>query len=364
MNILWFTWKDIQHPRSGGAEVVNHEIAKRLVADGHNVTMVVSRPKHQSAEDEIDGYKVVRTGNRVTLYLNAAWVYFRRFKGWANLTIEEVNTMPFFTGAYVRGRRVLIVYQLAREVWFHQMMTPFSYIGYYSEYVYMWLLRKNRVITISKSSKQDLLHQGFRDKQVSIMRVGTEIDQPKKLPEKSHSTTVISFGTIRAMKQTLDQVVAFEYARAELPGLKLVIAGLPEGSYGRRVEEYINHSKYKNDISLKGRVSDEQRQKIMQDGGIIVVTSIKEGWGLIVTEAAKLGTPAIVYDRDGLRDSAFRGKGSWVVDPNPEALGHQIVSVLKNPNEYQNMRERAFRLAKNITFENCYEDFKKISKII
>jgi flavodoxin len=37
MKILWFTWKDRSHPRSGGAEVVNEEIAQRLARDGHEV---------------------------------------------------------------------------------------------------------------------------------------------------------------------------------------------------------------------------------------------------------------------------------------------------------------------------------------
>lgn len=42
MKILWLTWKDRSHPRSGGAEVVNEEIAKRLARDGHEVVFLKS----------------------------------------------------------------------------------------------------------------------------------------------------------------------------------------------------------------------------------------------------------------------------------------------------------------------------------
>jgi hypothetical protein len=38
MKILWFTWKDNNHPDAGGAEVVLNELSKRLVAEGHAVT--------------------------------------------------------------------------------------------------------------------------------------------------------------------------------------------------------------------------------------------------------------------------------------------------------------------------------------
>jgi len=42
MKILWFTWKDRSHPRSGRAEVMNEEIAKRLAHDGHRVVFLES----------------------------------------------------------------------------------------------------------------------------------------------------------------------------------------------------------------------------------------------------------------------------------------------------------------------------------
>ena len=37
MKILWLTWKDKKNPLAGGAEVVNEELAKRLIADGNEV---------------------------------------------------------------------------------------------------------------------------------------------------------------------------------------------------------------------------------------------------------------------------------------------------------------------------------------
>ena len=42
MNILWMTWKDIEHPQAGGAEFINEEIARRLASDGHEVILFVA----------------------------------------------------------------------------------------------------------------------------------------------------------------------------------------------------------------------------------------------------------------------------------------------------------------------------------
>ena len=60
MKILWFTWKDRENPASGGAEVVNEEIAKRLARDGHEVIFLVGGFKGSPIEEQIDGYRVVR----------------------------------------------------------------------------------------------------------------------------------------------------------------------------------------------------------------------------------------------------------------------------------------------------------------
>ena len=41
-HILFLTWKDIKHPRAGGAERVIMEYAKRLAADNFKVTWFAS----------------------------------------------------------------------------------------------------------------------------------------------------------------------------------------------------------------------------------------------------------------------------------------------------------------------------------
>ena len=42
LKVLWFNWRDIRNPAAGGAEVYTHEIARRLVGRGHEVTLFAS----------------------------------------------------------------------------------------------------------------------------------------------------------------------------------------------------------------------------------------------------------------------------------------------------------------------------------
>jgi glycosyltransferase involved in cell wall biosynthesis len=51
---------------------------------------------------------------------------------------------------------------------------------------------------------------------------------------------------------------------------------------------------------------------------IILVPAVREGWGLVVTEANAMGTPAIGYDDvPGLRDSIRHGETGITIMEKP-----------------------------------------------
>ncbi len=133
MKILWLTWKDRRHPKAGGAESVNESLAKRLVADGHEVHFVVGGFEGGAKEELRDGFRITRLGNRWTVYFHAWRLYKKELCGWPDVVIDEVNTMPFFFKLYGIEKSVLIVHQLARGVWFRELPLPFSAIGWLFE---------------------------------------------------------------------------------------------------------------------------------------------------------------------------------------------------------------------------------------
>lgn len=360
MKILWFTWKDLKHPLAGGAEVVNEELAKRLVADGHEVTLLVGGFKGGEEKEVIDGYTVIRMGNRLTVYWEVFRYYKAHFQGWADLVIDEINTMPFFAKLYVKEKNIIFAHMLCRVIWFYQLPSFLGWIGYLLEPLYLKLLSDRKVITVSESSKKDLIAHGFKPENISIISEGTHIPILKDISsiKKFPYPTILSLGAIRPMKQTLDQIKAFEIAKKYIPHLKLVIAGDIEGKYGMDVVRYISHSRYQTSIVYVGKVNQREKASLMQRSHAIVVTSIKEGWGLVVTEAASQGTPAIVYDVDGLRDSVLHKRTGIVCTHNtPKAMATAICSLLGKPENYERYRQNAWQFSKNITFEQSYKDF-------
>ncbi|HEX6462194.1 MAG TPA: glycosyltransferase family 4 protein [Candidatus Saccharimonadales bacterium] len=372
MKFLWFSWKDIHHPEAGGAEKVMHELSKRLLREGHEVTVLTARYTGASRQDEIDGVKIIRIGKSRYLHSFQALLYYlfhlrHRF----DVVVEVVNTAPYF-GIFFKGKAkaVLLYHQLAREIWFLEASFPLNYLGYYLlEPGATKLLAASHasVVTVSNSTKQDLLRYGFNSQNVHIISEGTHIAPVESLKvansAKFELPTVLSFGALRSMKRTLDQVKAFEVAKATIPELQMKIAGNDKGAYGTQVKAYIQKSRFKESIEVLGRVSDEQKLELMRKASCIVVTSIKEGWGLIVTEANSQGTPAIVYNVDGLRDAVKDGISGRVTASTPEALAAGMCEVLQDENQYKALQAGAYEMSKAITFEQSYQDLKKVLEL-
>lgn len=367
MKILFLAWKDIDHPQAGGAEVVLHELVKRLVGNGHSVTILTAKYGAASDSDTIDGAQIIRVGNnRYTHSLQAIMYYRKHLRGSFDVVIETVNTAPYFY--FLAGdtaKPFLFYHQLAREIWFDETPPPLSFIGYWIlEPLATFILGKSRAktITVSESTKSDLVRFGFKPENISIISEGITMQPVKSLDsiKKFNEPTLLGLGSFRAMKRTLDIVKAFEIAKKAIPNLKLKLAGSSSGPYGQKVLDYIEQSPFKTDIEYLGRVSEKQKIELMQRSHLIGVTSLKEGWGLIVTEAASQGTPAVVYDVDGLRDSVRDDDTGIITQCTPTELAAGVVRALDDQKLYTKMRSRAWQWSKNITFEKCYADFEKV----
>ncbi|HYH75854.1 MAG TPA: glycosyltransferase family 4 protein [Candidatus Saccharimonadales bacterium] len=366
-SILWLAWKDHAHPQAGGAEVVLREFMKRQVADGHRVSLLTARPAGTKEREMVDGIDVIRVGgNRYTHSMQALWRYVRTLRDRYDVVIETVNTAPYFSVLFKgRAKRLALTHQLAREIWFHETPRPLSYLGYYVlEPLALKLMSRSKVplVTVSESTKKDISRYGWDPNRTHIISEGIQIKPLADLSsvQKFEKPTVLSLGAMRSMKRTLDQVEAFELAKRDLPDLQFKLAGDATSAYGARVLDRISASPYRNDIQYMGRINERDKVALMGRSHLITVTSVKEGWGLIVTEAASQGTPAVVYDVDGLRDSVKDRETGIITNTNPQKLAEGVVSLLQDQDAYEELRTQAWHWSKQITFDKGYQQFNAI----
>jgi glycosyltransferase involved in cell wall biosynthesis len=358
MKILILNWRDIKNPRAGGAEVLTHELAKGWVAAGHEVTFFSSLFKGAKKRENIDGVTIIRAGNAISVYWQAYCYYKKEFKGKFDLIIDEINTMPFFSNFYAKEKVVCHINQLAKEVWFYESVFPISLFGYLIEPFFLKSYKNNDVITISKSTKDDLVNLGFKENKVSIVPMGIEFKPLDNLPEKEELPTLIYVGRLKKSKRVHHIIEAYKLARAKRPDLKLWIVGNGDTLYK---ESLYKLAKKESGIKFFHNLDNKDKLRLMSLAHLIVVTSVREGWGLIVTEANAVGTPAICYNVPGLRDSTIDNvTGLLCKRNNPSNLAKTILNFLENKNLRDKLSKNALDRARNFSWDRTNKESRQV----
>ncbi len=311
MRILIFNWKDLAHPAAGGAEVYTEGFARELVKRGHTVTLFVSAVAGRSSDEIVEGVRIVRRGGRLGVYREARRFWQNEGEGAFDVVVDEVNTRPFLTPRYVRSVPVVaLIHQLARDVWQYEVPRPVGIVG---RYVFepWWLrsYRSVRVMTDSASSAASFEPYGIHG--AHPLPIGAApIARPDV--EKERRPTVVFLARLVESKRPHHVVKAFADVLNEFPEAQLWMIG--DGPFRSTVEKLAGPN-----VEFFGRVSTIEREERLARAHVLVAASVREGWGLNVSEASACGTPTIGYRAPGLVDS-IPASGGHLVDPNPDAL--------------------------------------------
>ena len=319
LRILAYNWRDLAHPRAGGAEVYLQSVAREWVKRGHEVTLFCAAVAGRPAEEFVDGVRILRRGSRIGVYREARRYWRREGDGHHDLVVDCVNTKPFLCPRFVRNVPVVaVIHQVAREVWRYETPWPISVLGrYLLEPAWLRAYRDVPVVTVSESSRESLAEYGLR--RVTVVPEGWVPTRP--VPVKKESVpTVVFLGRLSANKRPEHAIRAFGLVRRQLPEAQMwVIGGGPEDARLRKMAG--------PGVTFLGRVSGEEKRERLARAHALVVTSVREGWGLVVTEAAANGTVAVGYDVAGLRDS-IGASGGILTRPDPASLAVGLVKLL------------------------------------
>lgn len=347
MMILILNWRDIKNPASGGAEVLTHEMAKRFVLLGNQVYMFSSMFKGAKEEETVDGVKIYRKGSPgflsfgLPVHLAAVNFYKSKMQGEIDVVIDEIHGIPFFTPFYVREKKVALICEVAGQIWDSMFPFPLNIIGRLMEKIYFYFYKKVYFLTISQSSKRDLIEAGISSSRIKVLPMGINRIKVENI-KKEKDPVLIFVGRLNRMKGIEDAIQAFIKVYGKIPSLKFWIVGRGEEDYVSYLKKIVEKNNLTKQVKFWGFVSEKKKFELMARAKIIVVTSIKEGFGLIVPEAGSVGTPAIVYNVSGLRDIVSDGiNGIKLKENSPSELARAVVKILENKSLYDKLKYHA-----------------------
>jgi len=325
--IHMIAWRDLDDPEAGGSEVHAAHIAAAWAAAGLDVTMRTSSAPGQPRLGTRDGYRTVRKSGRYRVFPRTAASGILGRTGSGDAMVEIWNGMPFFSPLWSRCPSIVLLHHVHAEMW-RMVLKPaaLARVGELIEFrVAPPVYRRSRILTLSESSKAEIVELlGMHPENVDVVPPGIS---PRFHPggTRSPHPLVISVGRLVPVKRFPLLVGALVALRARHPTLEAVIAG--EGYERAALEAQIRAGGATSWLHLPGRVDDDDLLDLYQRAWVLSSTSLREGWGMTITEAGACGTPSVVTDIAGHHDAVSAGRSGLLVDVNG---GDALVDALDN----------------------------------
>jgi glycosyltransferase involved in cell wall biosynthesis len=149
-------------------------------------------------------------------------------------------------------------------------------------------------------------------------------------PSESVDGDLVVYAGRHVPEKRVDALVhGFSRAREQRPGLRLEIYG--DGPTRSSVEHLVSAHGLSASVRVVGRAPEEDIASALARAACVATASEREGYGLVVVEAAARGTPSVVVAgpenaatelvRDGVNGAIAR-------DASPEAIAHALLRVV------------------------------------
>lgn len=359
MKILIFNWRDIKNPEAGGAEVHLHEIFKRIAEKGHEIILISSKFDDCKDSEIVDKINIIRIGNKYNFNFIVPYYYLTQLKNEKfDIVIDDISKIPLCTPIYIKKPLIGIVHHIHGNTLFKEL--PFIMASYVwlLEILLIPLYKNKKMISVSNSTKQELIKMGIPDKNINVIHNGYDYNGSTPVENsKAKIPTIMYVGRVKAYKQLDHLIRAFKIVRNKIKNCKLIIAGKGEKEYLKDMAIDLDLDSF---VTFHDEISEEEKFKLLHEAWLFISPSMKEGWGITVIEANACGTPAIGYNVPGLRDSIKNGyNGLLVEEGDIKGLAEMIIKTLENKEFRKRLSINAIEWSDNFSWEKSAEEFEK-----
>ncbi|RAP52608.1 MAG: glycosyl transferase [Methanosphaera sp. rholeuAM270] len=205
--------------------------------------------------------------------------------------------------------------------------------GVYNNTTLKLLLNKADKIIITQDDYINSTHlQNYRNKIVTIPNgVDTSLFTPTQEKRKNNQIFFLSvldkFHKYKGLDYLLDALVE---VKKEIPDVKLIVGGK-----GELLDFYKSKTRkldLEDNVEFKGFLTDEEVIKNYQESELFIlpsISSLQEGFGIVVLEALSCETPVISTDIVGVSDDVIETNSGIIIAPrNVGMLEEAIIKIL------------------------------------
>jgi glycosyltransferase involved in cell wall biosynthesis len=342
----------------GGAERWYRGLAERLAAEGHDVTYLTLRQWQRGERADIDErIRVIAVGPRMQLYtaggrrrilpplVFGAGVLAHLLRRGRRYDVVHTCSFPYFSLLSAAAVRRLGGYRVVVD-WFEVWSDSYwrDYLGGVAGRVGALVQRlcarvPQRAYCFSELHATRLRAEGLRGG-VTVLR-GLYADDAEPARPVEVEPVVLYAGRLIPEKQVTLGVAAIAAAAKRIGGLRAQLFG--DGPERDSVRDAIAAHGLQETVSLEGFTDAATIDAHMRTAMCLLLPSRREGYGLVVVEAAARGTPSVVVagEDNAASELIVEGvNGSIAASANADAIAQAIVDVHKGGLQ---LRERTVR---------------------
>ncbi len=329
----------------GGAERWYRNLAERLSAEGHEVTYLTLRQWPRGERLDLDErIRVVTAGPRMALYTTGGrrrilpplvfglGVFGHLLRNGRRYDVVHMCDFPFFSLLAAALVRPLARFDLLVD-WFEVWSRSYwlDYLGGAAGRV-GWLVQRicalvpQRAFCFSELQAERLREEGLRGP-VTVLR-GLYAGTSEPVTPRQADPVVLFAGRLIPDKQPTLAVAAIALAAPRITGLRGEFLG--DGPERSALEQAIAEHGLQKTVLAPGFVDAEVVESEMRSALCMLLPSRREGYGMVVVEAAARGTPSIVVageDNAATELIAEGINGTIAPRPDAQAVADAIVRV-------------------------------------
>jgi glycosyltransferase involved in cell wall biosynthesis len=269
----------------------------------------------------------------------------------------------------VRCRSVVTIHDCIHLMFPQYLPNRFA-LAYARTSIALAARRATRVMTVSESSKRDILRfVDARPEKIDVIynafdeRFGVEPleEDVVRVRERYqlHDEFVLYAGNVKPHKNLERLIEAFDLVRKRgLDHLKLVLIGDEISKYAALRRAVHQHQLHKY-VRFLGYLPEETLAVMYRLAGVFVFPSLYEGFGLPPLEAMASGTPVVTSNVSSLPEVA--GDAAVLVDPYlPQAIADGIYQVLTDESLRHSLRQKGLARAAQFSWEQSVRRIRTI----
>jgi glycosyltransferase involved in cell wall biosynthesis len=329
----------------GGGERWYRNLAERLAAEGHEVTYLTLRQWKRGERVVLDErVRVLAAGPRMQLYTKAGrrrilpplvfglGVLLHLLRNGRRYDVVHSSAFPYFSLLAAALVRPLMRFDLVVD-WFEVWSSSYwrDYLGGVGGRVGALVQRlcahvPQQAFCFSELHARRLREEGLRGP-VTVLR-GLYSETTEVVPPRDADPLVLFAARLIPEKQVTLGVAAMALAAPRIEGLRGEFFG--DGPERSALEEAIIEHRLDGIVSARGFADAGTLDAEMRRALCMLLPSRREGYGMVVVEAAARGTPSVVVagEDNAATELIEEGvNGTIAPSSDPQALADAIVRV-------------------------------------